>query len=215
MDLFNVMARGFHGSANSRALVRRMHRAIAGAFIAIVLGGAAFYFWDRPGSIDTATTVATAPAILTVGASFPPAPAFSSEQHPDENAVSVSTERPFTDQPQREQAAAFADRMRRVAEELKRTALKAAGVNRPVPLDQDDYIPMPGGGVWVKVHDSDATGFDVSINHERWRQVPKQERISHSETDETLIYSNGSASLFYVSQVSAGLNHCLLRVREN
>ncbi|HEX4667460.1 MAG TPA: hypothetical protein VH207_12750 [Chthoniobacterales bacterium] len=213
MNLYHVMTRGFHSPGNSRSVVvSRMPRAIAGAFIAALLGWALFYFWDRPGTMDTRPTVATAPtpAILTAVPHLSPDLPSADEARGGANVVPSRT-----DQRQREAAAAFADRMRRVAEEVKRAALKAAGVNRPVPLDQDDYIPMPGGGVWIKVHDNDVTGLDVSINRAQSRQLPKQEPISPWGTDETLIYSNGSASLFYVSQVNAGLDRCLLRVREN
>jgi hypothetical protein len=208
MNLYHVMTRGCHSSAKSRP-ISRVPLVIAAALT--VLGGAGFYFWDRPGSVYIPPTLATAPtpAILpTVALLSPDIPSA-------DEAGSAEVARSRIDRPQREQSAAFSDRMRRVAEEVKGAALKAAGINRPVPLDQDDYIPMPGGGVWVKVQDNDTTGFDVLINHAQWRQLPKQERISPSGTEETLIYSNGSASLFYVSQVSAGLNHCLLRVREN
>ncbi len=219
MNLYHAMARGLHSPSHSRSGGSRVPLAIVGAFIAIVLGGAAFFFWDRPDSIDTATTVATPPASLPAVASLPPAPAISDEQRSIEQNRKANVKGTLMEEhqsePAAEEQAAFAERMRRVAEELKRAALKAAGINRPVPLDQDDYIPMPGGGVWVKVHDNDASGLDVWINHERWREVPKEEGITRSGTDETLIYSNGSASLFYVSQMSAGLNHCLLRVREN
>ena len=208
MNFYHVMTRGLHSSANSRS-VSRVPLAIAAALT--MLGGTGFYFWDQPTSTETPPTIATAPA----PAILPTVAQLSPDLPSADEAGSAGVVRSRIDQSQRAQAAAFADRMRRVAEDVKRAALKAAGINRPVPLDQDDYIPMPGGGVWVKVQDKDTTGLDVSINHAQWRQLPKQERISPSGTEETLIYSNGSASLFYVSQVSAGLNHCLLRVREN
>jgi hypothetical protein len=188
-----------------------MPRTIAGVFIAALLGGIAFYFWDRPSSIDIETTVATAPTRVIL----PAVPHLGPDLPSADDARAANVVRARTVQPPCEAAAAFANRMRQVAEEVKRTALKAAGINRPVPLDQDDYIPMPGGGVWVKVHDNQLAGLDVSIDRGRSRRLPKQEPVSPLETDETLIYSNGSASLFYVSQVSAGLNRCLLRVREN
>lgn len=208
MNLYHVMTRGLHSSATSRP-VSRAPLAIAAALT--VLAGVGLYFWDRPGSMDTPPPVATAPA----PAILPTVAQLSPDLPSADEAGSAEVVSSRIDQSQREEASAFADRMRRVAEDVKHAALKAAGINRPVPLDQDDYIPMPGGGVWVKVQGKDMTGLDVSINHAQWRQLPKQERISPSGTEETLIYSNGSASLFYVSQVSAGLNHCLLRVREN
>lgn len=46
-------------------------------------------------------------------------------------------------------------------------------------------------------------------------EVRKQKGISHSRTDETFVYGNERASLYYVWEISGQLNHCLLRVREN
>jgi len=93
---------------------------------------------------------------------------------------------------------------------------RAAGTDVIVPLDQFAVVPDIGGSsVTVKVHDNDVTSFDVWVNGERRREVPKNKGISHSGTDETLLYNNGRGSLFYVWEISGRLNHCLLRVRNN
>ncbi len=105
--------------------------------------------------------------------------------------------------------------MRLNAERQRQEAARAAGTDHHVALDQDQYVDMPGGGVWVKVHDNDVTSFDISINRSHWRRIQKQKGISHSRTDETFVHSNGKSSLYYVWEISGTLNHCLLRVREN
>jgi hypothetical protein len=90
---------------------------------------------------------------------------------------------------------------------------KAAGKNEVIPLD-DIFIPDVGGsGVTVKIHDNDVTSFDVWINGDWRRKVIKQKGITGSRTDETLIYQNGRARLYYVWEISGKLNCCLLRVR--
>jgi hypothetical protein len=92
---------------------------------------------------------------------------------------------------------------------------KAAGRNELVPLDRDTFIPDVGGsGLTVKIHDNDVTSFDVWINGSRRRGVIKQKGNTGSRTDETLIYQNGRARLYYVWEISGKLNCCLLRVRD-
>src|SRR4051794_19892062 len=46
------------------------------------------------------------------------------------------------------------------------------------------------------------------------RAMKKEQGISGSPTDETLIYTDGRTSLYYVWEISGRLNHCLLRSRE-
>jgi hypothetical protein len=92
---------------------------------------------------------------------------------------------------------------------------KAAGRNEIVPLDRDTFIPDVGGlGVTVRIHDNDVTSFDVWINGSWRHQVIKQKGNTGSRTDETLIYQNGRARLYYVWEISGKLNCCLLRVRD-
>lgn len=114
---------------------------------------------------------------------------------------------------QREQAQATKERAN--AEVRERERQKVAGRNVIVPLGQNTIIRNVGSSdVFVKIHDNDVTSFDVWINGAWRREVIKQKGISGSRTDETLIYSNGRASLYYVWEISGTLNHCLLRVRD-
>jgi hypothetical protein len=101
------------------------------------------------------------------------------------------------------------------AERRELARQKAAGRNEVVPLDQFTLIPDVGGwGVTVKIHDNDVTSFDVWVNGGWRRNVIKQKGITGSRTDETLIYQNGRARLYYVWEISGKLNSCLLRVRD-
>lgn len=68
--------------------------------------------------------------------------------------------------------------------------------------------------VRVRVRDNDVTSFDIWINGARYRDVQKRKGITHSGNDETFVYSNGRADLFYVWEISGRINYCLLRVRE-
>lgn len=103
-----------------------------------------------------------------------------------------------------------------LAAERARQEQKAAGHDVIISLDQDALVNVGGVNVYVKIHDNDTTSFDVSINR-GWprRQVPKQKGITHSGTDETLIYDSGSAYLYYVWELSGKLDSCRLRVREH
>jgi hypothetical protein len=93
---------------------------------------------------------------------------------------------------------------------------QATGRSFVVPLDIDYKLPDVGGlPVVVRIHDNDVTSFDVWINGARRRRVPKQKGITGSRTDETLIYTNGTASLYYVWEISGQLNSCLLRLRND
>ena len=122
-------------------------------------------------------------------------------------------ERLKADQWQREQAQVA--RERTDAELRERERRKAVGRNAIVPFDQDTIIHNVGGSdVTVRIHDNDVTSFDVWINGGRRRDVIKQKGISGSRTDETWLYGNGRASLYYVWEISGTLNHCLLRVRD-
>lgn len=104
---------------------------------------------------------------------------------------------------------------RAAAEKKERETQKAAGRTERIPLDQSSVVPNVGGSdVTVKIHDNDVTSFDVWINGDRRRQVRKQKGITNSRTDETLIYSNSRARLYYVWEISGKPNGCLLRVRD-
>ena len=103
----------------------------------------------------------------------------------------------------------------RAQEERARQEHKARGQDIILPLDRDMVVTVGGVGVRVKIHDNDVTTFDVWINGQWLRAVPKQKGVSHSGTDETLLYDNDRARLYYVWEPSGKLNHCLLRVRDN
>jgi hypothetical protein len=123
----------------------------------------------------------------------------------------------IAEQSRREQAQAQQQRQQQT-EALRQQRLleeqKAAGRNEHVPLDQWQIVNVGGEAVRVKIHDNDVTSFDVWINYDFRREVKKEKGITHSGTDETLIYSNGRASLYYVWEISGRINHCLLRVRD-
>jgi len=117
------------------------------------------------------------------------------------------------EQLQRQQAA-LADRRRAENEEASAKARRAEGTDVVCPLDQTITVNVGGSSVNVKIHDNDVTTFDAWINGRRMHEVEKQKGMSHSRTDETLLYQSGRASLYYVWEISGELNHCLLRVRE-
>jgi hypothetical protein len=110
-------------------------------------------------------------------------------------------------QQQRQQAEAA--KQRRAREEQK-----AIGHDHHVPFDNWQTIDVGGESVTLKIHDNDTTSFDVWMNYGVRREVKKEKGITHSGTDETLIYSNGRAALYYVWEISGRINHCLLRVRD-
>jgi hypothetical protein len=101
------------------------------------------------------------------------------------------------------------------AEQRERERQKAAGKTVRIPLDQFTIVPNVGGSnVTVKIHDHDITAIDVWTPSGGPVRMTKQKGISNSRTDETLIYWNGRAQLYYVWEISGNLNHCLLRVRD-
>jgi hypothetical protein len=103
----------------------------------------------------------------------------------------------------------------RLQEERAKQEQKARGQDVVIPLDQYSVVNVGGVGVSVKIRDNDVTSFDVWINGQWRREVPKQKGIPLSGTDETFIYDSGRARLYYVWDPSGKLNACLLRVRED
>jgi hypothetical protein len=160
---------------------------------------------------------------------FPSATGLFSNAHTNE--VLVRAENPYpqsyirsaelariTEQNRREQA--HVAQLRRQQEEAVRQQRfldeqKALGRDEHVPLDQWQVVDVGGEPVRLKVHDNDVTSFDVWINGQWRRQVPKAHGITHSRTDEVPIYRNGRATLYYVWEISGRINDCLLRVRED
>ncbi|MEP7072172.1 MAG: hypothetical protein ABI839_07275 [Verrucomicrobiota bacterium] len=124
----------------------------------------------------------------------------------------IEQERWAREQLQQEQAAA-AEKMRAQTVRDAATRAQAAGRDVIVALDQDTPILVGGSQVDVRIHDNNVSSFDVWVNGAHYRDMQKQKGISHSGTDETLIYTKGSASLYYVWEISGELNHCILRVR--
>lgn len=167
----------------------------------------------------------TAPAAIqsTIGGSTvlprpqPPATSgsqdFSASQTAQSSRQRADNDRLAREQVQRDQAAR-ADGMRAERAREERERQKAAGRDQVVPLNQSVPIDVGGSNVEVRIVDNDTTSIDVWINAVHYRAVPKQKGISHSGADETLLYSNGRASLYYVWEISGELNHCLLRVRD-
>ena len=137
--------------------------------------------------------------------------------HDDSNTSRAQLERQRMEREQSQRADADrAEQMRAETARQDDLQRKAAGQNVIVPLDQDFIVSNVGGlPVTVKVHDNDVTSFDVWVNGQHRSEVPKNKGISHSGTDETLIYTNGNGSLYYVWEISGRLNHCLLRVRND
>ncbi len=192
------------------------------ALLALLFAGGAFYFWNQHSS-DSAAGFQPQ-VILPVVARMTPSPrsqpqAFHSSTKPF-RSESGNTERLLAEKRQREQTAreqaARADQMRANAERQRQEAAKAAGKDYHVPLDEDFVIQDPSGlSARVKVHDNDVTSFDIWVNGAHYGNVQKRKGISHSRTDETFVYNNGRASLYYVWEISGKLNHCLLRVRRD
>ena len=210
-------------STRKRSSSNALFYSLLGALLTLVLCGiAALFLWnDEP-----------QPASLRIAKSSPPMselskpvsqyeiPLVTTHSHDPVQVRSISQAEKRAAEGRRllqvakEQIAA-ANQRREELERQQRKAEKANGTDHRVPLDQDHFVQMSGGGVWVWIHDNDVTSFDVRVNGGFRKDVPKQKGMTHSRTDETLIYSDGHSSLYYVWQISGELNHCLLRVREN
>lgn len=130
----------------------------------------------------------------------------------DSQQTRLAQERQNAEQRQREQAQATQERLMAERAELER---KAAGRDVIIPLGEFRVVHNVGGmDVNVKILDNDVTSFDVWIDGRWQREVLKQKGLTGSRTDETLIYTNGRARLYYVWEISGRLNHCRLRVRD-
>lgn len=126
----------------------------------------------------------------------------------------LAQERLDAEQKQREQNHAAQARLN--AEQIELERRKALGRDVVVLLDQFTVVHDVGGSsVTLKIHDEDVATLDVWINSSFPVRLSKQKGITGSGTDETLIYINGRARLYYVWEISGQLNHCRLRVRDN
>jgi hypothetical protein len=209
---------------NSRTFDRIL--AVVVAVVVILAGTVAFYFYSHSetrGPKDAAILEATVQPSTrrddntaeNIARANTTKPAPLAQSDTSSQRARLAQER-LTAQRQLEQvqAAKLAqDRTEAARRELAQQ--KAVGRNEVVPLDRDTFIPDVGGsGMTVRIHDNDVTSFDVWINGGSRRQVIKQKGNTGSRTDETLIYQNGRARLYYVWEISGKLNSCLLRVRD-
>jgi hypothetical protein len=126
-------------------------------------------------------------------------------------AIRLAEAKRMEEQARRDQAVAEQQRAR---EQELLEQQKASGRDHHVPLDDWQTIDVGGESVTLKIHDNDVTSFDVWMNYGVRREVKKEKGIPGSRTDETLIYSNGRAALYYVWEISGRINHCILRVRD-
>lgn len=161
-------------------------------------------------SAQTTFTRSSTSRVFTTNAA--PVNAVSVQQGDTQSAIRSAEAQRIAEQARRDQA--MAEQQRALHEQMLREQQKIAGRDEHVPLDQSQIVIVGGEPVRVKIHDNDVTSFDVWINGACRRQVPKAKGVTHSRTDETLIYSNGRAALYYVWEISGRLNHCLLRVRD-
>jgi hypothetical protein len=216
-------------SPETDARSSRIHMLIFAFLLAVVAAGALWYFLasdvvehtsrprvivhDWPKTIPTNSSFnATVPRREQTAdiAETAPVTIYSPARTIDSQQMQVAEQRRQAEQQQREQSER--ERLRAERANLER---KAAGHDLIIPLDEDSIVNFGGMSIRVKIHDNDVTTFDVWINGEWHRAVPKQKGISHSGTDETLIYNAGHARLYYVWEISGTLNHCRLRIRED
>jgi hypothetical protein len=196
---------------------------LGGTLAALILSIAALLFWwNHKASITPAPIAESGPKMIA-SANVNLYEASPSTQNQSRTAIHNSSsvegdrrarERQRIEQMTRERMTEV-DQRSAETERRKRAEEQAAEVDYHIPLDQNYYVNMNGGGVSVRIHDNDVTSFDVWVDGMHHREVPKQKGITHSRTDETLIYNNGRSSLYYVWEISGELNHCLLRVRDN
>jgi cytoskeletal protein RodZ len=229
-------------SAESRDELRFRRAIIAGAgFVVAAAATLVLYFYSQSQSsagrpvtaIDSISTSAV-PSPVRRGPSLSPQPtqnriratttAPSSggtagpaviqpvEQVQPQAAIRLAEGQRIAEQARRDQAQAQQDRAAREHRLLEQQ--KAGGHDHHVPFDNWQTIDVGGESVTLKIHDNDTTSFDVWMNYGVRREVKKEKGITHSGTDETLIYSNGRAALYYVWEISGRINHCLLRVRD-
>jgi hypothetical protein len=110
--------------------------------------------------------------------------------------------------------AAAAERSRMELEKREPEQKRLAGTDFLIRLDKYVQITVGGSAVTVRIHDTGIATFNVWVDGAFRRNVTKEHGLSHTGADETLIYDNGHALLFYVAEISPEQNHCILRVRE-
>jgi len=134
------------------------------------------------------------------------------EQAQPQGAIRLAEAQRMLEQARRDRAVVEQQRLGREQELLAQQ--KAASRDHHVPFDNWQIIDVGGERVTLKIHDNDVTSFDVWINYGVRREAQKEKGLPGSRTDETLIYSNGRAALYYVWDISGRINHCILRVRD-
>ncbi|MEY2484029.1 MAG: hypothetical protein QOK24_2557 [Verrucomicrobiota bacterium] len=96
---------------------------------------------------------------------------------------------------------------------LLSSAFAAVPFDLPVQLDQFVELQNFGGeSVRLAIHDDGPTSIRVAIGYARPVSFDKARGIDPG-TDETLIYSNSRAHLYYVTSPSGKVGYCLLRIR--
>jgi len=161
---------------------------------------------------STQNTAYASTAFPSYGSNALPVEAQPVEQTNNQATIRLAEAQRIAEQARRDQA--VAEQQRAMREQKLLEEQKAAGRDQHVPFDQWQIVNVGGEVLRVKIHDNDVTSFDVWIDYGPRREVNKEKGITHSGTDETLIYSNGRAALYYVWEISGKLNHCLLRVRD-
>jgi hypothetical protein len=185
------------------------HRAVITWVGAAVASAAALliYHWGARPIVPGMTTIDQPISAQPRTVAYRSQPSSLSSASASETMVVVPPEQPET------QSAIRLAEANRVAEQARREQLaqkeqqkhleaarqqqllqqqKAAGRDEHVPLDEWQIVTVGGEAVRVKIHDNDVTSFNVCINSERPVQMPKTHGITHSQTDETLIYSKGA-----------------------
>lgn len=199
--------------------------AVAAGLVAILLAWGGYYVWNQVPRLSRDVVLPPKPAfraaVLPVVARFasvPPRLALPYRTAPSPYK-SANLARLETEKRQRETRGAIrasqVDRMRQDEAERAQATRKADGTDYHVPLDVYYDLRDPLMVARVRVRDNDVTSFDIWIERSYYREVQKQKGITQSRTDETFIYNNGRASLYYVWEIAGEINHCMLRVRQN
>jgi hypothetical protein len=90
-----------------------------------------------------------------------------------------------------------------------------AGVTSDLQVQLDQFVELQnvgGESVRLAIHDDGPTSFRVAIRYARPVSYDKARGIDPG-TDETLIYSNSRARVYYVTTPSGKVGYCLLRIR--
>lgn len=93
------------------------------------------------------------------------------------------------------------------------SAHAGAPFDLPVQLDQFVELQNVGGeAIRLAIHDDGPTSIRVAIGYARPVSFDKARGIDPG-SDETLIYANSKARVYYVTSPSGKVGYCLLRIR--